>query len=149
MLTLFDILDSMKVCSKCKTLLSFDNFNKKGEGRLQPYCKPCDNAHSRERYANNREHHIKVIGKRNKHYLEELRTWTRGLKESSPCTDCNIYYPWYVMDFDHVRGEKVSDIALMVANRASKTRIQNELDKCELVCSNCHRIRTYTRRESK
>ena len=33
------------------------------------------------------------------------------MKESAPCTDCNNYYPYYVMDFDHVIGEKYFGIA--------------------------------------
>lgn len=141
---LYAIINSMKECSSCKQNLTLDNFNKKRD-KLQPYCRVCDNAKSRERYANNREHHISVIRKRNDAYLEELRSWTRKLKESNPCVDCNVSYPWYVLDFDHVSGTKVDNISNMIAKRSAKQKILDEIDKCEIVCSNCHRQRTYNR----
>lgn len=57
--------------------------------------------------------------------------------------DCGVTYPWYVMDFDHVFGEKYMEISLMVSNLNSKEKILAEIDKCQLVCSNCHRERTF------
>lgn len=137
----------MKRCSKCGKSLPISDFNKKGEGRYQPYCRPCDNAQARDRYLKNRESHVKVIGERNRRYKNEIRTWIRRVKESSPCHDCGVFYPWYVMDFDHVSGEKSGNISDFMARMVSKKKIQDEIDKCELVCSNCHRARTYTRRE--
>ena len=62
-----------------------------------------------------------------------------------PCYDCGVSYPPYVMDFDHVRGTKFRNIAKMVG-RNSISSIKEEIEKCDLVCSNCHRIRTYNRR---
>lgn len=50
------------------------------------------------------------------------------------------------MDFDHVRGIKKYNIAHMVKLAYSIEAIKKELEKCELVCSNCHRIRTRNRR---
>lgn len=135
----------MKICSNCKQELSLDNFNKKGSERYQPYCRPCDNERARNYYANNREHHKSVIRKRTIKYRDESKKWIRELKESSPCLDCGVFYPWYVMDFDHVSGEKEGNISSMIANLGSKQKILNEIAKCELVCSNCHRARTFSR----
>jgi hypothetical protein len=50
------------------------------------------------------------------------------------------------MDFDHVRGKKRYSISIMVAWAMLIDDIMDELKKCELVCSNCHRIRTESRR---
>lgn len=58
--------------------------------------------------------------------------------------DCNIEYPYYVLDFDHVRGKKVENISNM-AKHYTWEEILKEIKKCELVCSNCHRIRTFKR----
>lgn len=134
----------MKLCSKCKLELPLESFNKKRDS-LQPYCRDCDNRKSREYYANNRERHKSVIRERNKKYLDATRAWVRQLKESNPCVDCGISYPWYVMDFDHVRGEKFMDISKMVATAVAKEKLLEEISKCEIVCSNCHRERTFTR----
>ena len=65
-------------------------------------------------------------------------------QKNSPCVDCNQSYPPCVMDFDHIpgRGTKLFNIAEASRMRWDKQIIQEEIDKCELVCSNCHRIRT-------
>lgn len=64
-------------------------------------------------------------------------------KHMKPCVDCKVAYPYYVMDFDHVRGEKVVNLARMIADGYSLEAIQDEIAKCDLVCSNCHRERTH------
>lgn len=52
------------------------------------------------------------------------------------------------MDFDHVKGNKVSGIAIMVGYKTiSMEELLAEMEKCELVCANCHRIRTKKRAE--
>jgi hypothetical protein len=71
------------------------------------------------------------------------RTALNAIK-SQPCKDCEHTYPPYVMDFDHVRGKKEFEIGHQSAKGTmSFDRILEEIAKCELVCSNCHRIRTH------
>ena len=77
-----------------------------------------------------------------------LAQYLRDLKTKTPCVDCGINYPYYVMDFDHVRGQKHANVMELVST-LSKKRIDLEIAKCEIVCSNCHRIRTNMRRVSK
>lgn len=78
---------------------------------------------------------------------EENKNKIRELKESTPCADCKLNYPYYVMQFDHVTGVKVGGIAEFVANRQFK-KAWEEIEKCEIVCSNCHAIRTFSRQPS-
>ena len=66
----------------------------------------------------------------------------RGIKDV-PCLDCGGRFPACVMDFDHVRGEKKFSIAQRLF-KSPKTLLV-EIEKCEIVCSNCHRIRTEKR----
>ena len=78
-----------------------------------------------------------------------LAKFVLGLKQK-PCYDCGIQYPFYVMDFDHNgKQEKLSSIARMSRNGFSEKKILEEIEKCDLVCSNCHRARTYKRLMSK
>ena len=58
--------------------------------------------------------------------------------KDAPCVDCGVRYPHYVMDFDHVRGEKVDSCA-----RIALSKLEEEAAKCDLVCANCHRERTH------
>lgn len=69
-------------------------------------------------------------------------------KKAGPCIDCkNTFLPCQ-MDFDHRDDDKEFDISKMVS-RSSLKRIQEEIDKCDLVCANCHRLRTWKRINSK
>ena len=77
-----------------------------------------------------------------------LAQYLRDLKTKTPCVDCGINYPYYVMDFDHVRGQKHANVMELVST-LSKKKIDEEIAKCEIVCSNCHRIRTHMRRIAK
>ena len=80
----------------------------------------------------------------NRRNTKTRKDFVNNLKDN-PCTDCGIKYPYYVMDFDHVRGEKVMHIGDI--RHYGWGKIKAELEKCELVCSNCHRARTHNRRE--
>lgn len=79
---------------------------------------------------------------------ERYRKVVRDAK-SKPCADCGNSYPSYVMDFDHRDGEeKLFNIGMMVSTRPSMEAFLAEIAKCDVVCSNCHRIRTWNRRQS-
>ena len=77
-----------------------------------------------------------------------MAQYLRDLKTKTPCVDCGINYPYYVMDFDHVRGQKHANVMELVST-LSKKKIDEEIAKCEIVCSNCHRIRTHMRKMAK
>lgn len=81
--------------------------------------------------------------------IEDLREFVNELKDN-PCTDCGVEYHPCMMDFDHI-GEfkKTMSISQMVTRGLSVERILKEIEKCELVCSNCHRFRTFLRHEAK
>lgn len=79
----------------------------------------------------------------NKAALDQLK--------SGPCADCGNKYPPYVMEFDHVpeRGKKVANVGAMCgSNYTTAKKVQAELAKCDLVCANCHKVRTHSRRLS-
>lgn len=67
--------------------------------------------------------------------------------KSSPCVDCGGTFPTVCMDFDHVpeRGPKGWNVGSMVSHGYSRELILSEIAKCDLVCANCHRIRTNRR----
>jgi hypothetical protein len=65
-------------------------------------------------------------------------------KESLPCSDCKNFFPFYVTQFDHL--PEFTKVVLISSLRGCKWEtIEKELAKCELVCANCHAIRTWTR----
>jgi formate-dependent nitrite reductase cytochrome c552 subunit len=85
-------------------------------------------------------------------YAAYLRGWTAKKREwinsfkSAPCLDCGGTFPPYVLDFDHREGEtKVFNVSK--GYRRSKAETLAEMAKYDLVCANCHRIRTFSRIE--
>lgn len=67
-------------------------------------------------------------------------------KLESGCVDCGYRGHPEALQFDHVRGEKLGNIAQLVGYHESV--LLDEMAKCEVVCANCHAIRTCTRRQA-
>ena len=86
--------------------------------------------------------------KRSPFRKKEIQKMLGHIKEKNGCSDCNGKYPFYVLDFDHTHGNKVANIGQML-DYFSIEDIMKEVAKCEVVCSNCHRIRTYLRKDNK
>jgi len=72
-------------------------------------------------------------------------------KKNVLCADCGNKFPSYVMDFHHL-NEDIKDDHLKGSSMSNKMkgwstkRIDEELDKCVVLCANCHRIRHYKER---
>ena len=62
--------------------------------------------------------------------------------KNKPCMDCGVSYPHYVMDFDHKTDKKFL-IGRQVHSTTAVSKILEEIAKCDIVCSNCHRERTH------
>lgn len=135
----------MKLCNKCGTVQPVENFNKKDAKRRQAYCRECTRKMSLERYHSDRETNAAKQKTAKKARIDKVKDYLRHLKESTPCMDCGQFYKWYQMDFDHVNGKKHNTISHMVQQGSAKWRILSEVTKCEIVCANCHRQRTFSR----
>jgi hypothetical protein len=124
----------MKQCATCKKLKPLNTFGKhsgQSDG-LQPLCKDCRGTYNRAWSLELRRSNEKLI-------LE--------LKKE-PCVDCGNKFPSCCMEFDHVpgRGKKIGHISDMMSY--SKEMLLLEIEKCDLICSNCHKIRTFIERDT-
>lgn len=107
------------------------------------------------------ERWLKLQGRRNetpeqsaaREVLEKSMAWQelRGRKRGfvaelkrAPCKDCEGTYPPECMDFDHL-GDKLDNVSRIVQG-GSMGKLKREVAKCDLVCANCHRVRTSNRR---
>jgi hypothetical protein len=131
-----------KACSKCKVnkLVSEFSFKNKAAGIHQSYCKECGKKLTRSHYSNNKRQYL---DRNTRSYLKR-RELVREIK-SRACADCGIQYPFYVMDFDHREGE-TKEYELSRVDRITIRALMREIEKCDVVCANCHRVRTYERR---
>lgn len=82
---------------------------------------------------------------RRRKYMK-YKEWLDALRGNTPCMDCGRLFPPVCMDFDHRPGEiKKACVASLMRSGVSRATVEAEVAKCDLVCSNCHRIRTQTR----
>lgn len=118
-------------CGEHKDPRSFyDDRPQKGRQRLKrrSKCRACTRAQMRKRY----EHRSQMVD---------------DYKLAARCADCGWADHPRALEFDHLPGcVKVNNVAHMIANtKFTLAEIQAEMDKCDVVCANCHRIRTYNR----
>lgn len=126
------------MCSKCQDELPLSAFNRNGDD-WQYYCRDCFRQYFQAR---GRRHQDQVnAGRRTRadagrqHLLEVLRT--------RACEDCGEADP-VVLEFDHLR-DRIECLSAMAGDGASIALLDAEIAKCEVVCANCHRMRTAKR----
>ncbi len=140
----------MKTCSACGKSKSLTNFYKRRTGTRsgQHYekCKDCYKTRGRDYYSKHREKQLGLAKKRKQGYILERKKFFEEIK-NKPCADCGKIYPPWVMDFDHRDKKlKLGNVSKLALRKFwSIERIKEEIKKCDLVCANCHRERTYRR----
>lgn len=95
-------------------------------------------------YERHKDQYKSSVRERNKNYKHRNREFVRRVKQLFACADCNMRFHYSQMDFDHIDG-KEENISRMMNQSYSLEKIKKEIRKCELVCSNCHRLRTWSR----
>lgn len=124
----------------CKLVKTTDNFNKKKSG-YQSRCRECQK-HAYKAYYDSAPNEKERLYNKNSDDKKIKRDLIQQAKDV-PCNDCGIKYPYYVMDFDHrIPSQKSFTIASNIS-KYSLDQIKNEISKCDIVCANCHRIRTH------
>lgn len=133
-----------KICNTCKKEKDLGEFNKNKTRKdgLQTICKICSRKRSRKFYKDNVDSQRIIIYKQKKDRKKESRQKINEYLSSHPCVDCkndNII----VLEFDHRDQEKKHKaISEMVASGYAWIKIKQEIDKCDVRCANCHRIKT-------
>lgn len=77
---------------------------------------------------------------------DSFREKIDALKLERGCADCGYCEHAVALDFDHLPGTtKLYSVSRMASH--TWDRVEIEMKKCEIVCSNCHRVRTHERRK--
>ena len=134
----------MKNCARCGDRKPLDEFNKssKNSDGRHSWCRTC----SKGRYVETRDKHLANVKRNNAAYTAKARTLVKEAL-SSGCVDCQNK-DIRVLDFDHVRGDKVSGVMLMIRKGQTLEKIKSEISKCDVRCRNCHAIATYGRMQN-
>lgn len=139
----------MKTCTQCRKVKPDSEFRlrKQGKHGLDSVCKACIRTYERDRRhtPSGKAGFVAIMAKTR----AKKKQWIDSLKLGKVCADCGHAFHPCAMDWDHVRGVKCGNIAKAHLLGWSNERILAEIDKCELVCSNCHRVRTLERRIAK
>lgn len=136
----------MKTCPKCLIAKDDAEYGTRPNGNLKAYCLLCMRQYSKDHYQANRASAAVRTRRNQKARRSKIREHVRAIKDV-PCVDCMQRFPSYVMQFDHLpQHTKKGMVANMVGGLASWRRVKEEISKCDVVCANCHAIRTFTRR---
>lgn len=137
----------MKTCSKCKQEKDLSEFNKnrcKADGH-STLCRVCHGEHNRAYYAINGERQRKQIRAANARRTRANYQKLWALLNRSRCADCSNADP-RVLEFDHLpQYEKRLEISKLIGGGYSWEAVEDEIKKCDIVCANCHHIRTAER----
>ncbi len=98
--------------------------------------KDAERLYQQEYYSRNRE----SVGIKAREYRRLVAGKLADYKSDTPCADCDTIYPPQCMDFDHRDPSTKID---NVGRITSWPAMRREIDKCDLVCANCHRLRTF------
>lgn len=117
----------MKTCVKCDQEKLESEFYLK-RGKPNSWCKKCHNSYTAIRVSEWRK-----------------RTKQRLLDHfGGKCNDCESSYPPFMMDFDHRDSDK-KEFSISQSSVAKWETLLSEAEKCDLVCANCHRMRSHIR----
>lgn len=137
----------MKRCARCGKWKEESEFNWRWQDRgvLQSICRECQHDQSHEHYERNADTIKSKSAETRKRASEEAQKFIYNYLSQSTCKDCGEY-DFAVLTFDHVRGEKGNNISTMAAQGFSIESIKAEIEKCDVVCWNCHMRRENERR---
>lgn len=111
----------MKTCTQCGQTKPITEFHKaglnpSGTQRYRSTCKTCANAREAERY------------REKKNFIDTQKT---------KCAKCGDDRP-YVLDFHH-RDPNEKEFTIGKIKKKDCDVLQSEIDKCVILCANCHR----------
>lgn len=146
---------SERRCTECRGTKDVTRFatykDRQGNVRRRRICWDCRNEyatlHAEDLRAYRKKYNAANRSKkqlRDRALKDAARAFVDGVK-ARPCADCGKQWPPVAMDLDHVRGDKIMDVARMVGCSYRLELIKVEVEKCEVVCACCHRLRTAAR----
>jgi hypothetical protein len=138
--------NTLRRCGRCGELKPVSEYawrRKKREQR-DNMCRPCRSAYHREHYLANKQRYVDQARARKQVLRRERTSYLLDYFATHPCTDCGEGDP-VVLEFDHLDADsKAFNISQGLSFRNWQS-VLDEIEKCEVVCANCHRRRTARR----
>jgi len=129
-----------KVCTKCFQEKPIDEFPLRSRftGRRHSHCKECVAKISGQWYENNRDRQRENAKRHRVVYRQTAREYIWDYLLNHPCISCGERDPC-VLEFHHARGKKETDVSSLVGRGSSLEALKREIEKCDVLCANCHR----------
>lgn len=136
-----------KRCAHCKEEKPLDEYAYANKllKKKQKHCRDCMRKFNKASYERRSEERKAESREYQKSRRESLQLYVWEYLSTHPCIDCGESDP-RVLEFDHIAGKKTRNVSDMVRLGYGIERIQKEIDKCVVRCSNCHRRKTHTER---
>lgn len=130
----------MKVCRICQQPKPNEEYNRNSESKdgLHLYCRACTRLRQNSDYKKRTLEQRIAANTRKKKYQIELREWIAAEVKKDGCCICGEPDP-VCLDFHHVVQEEKTDWVYRLISLNSRRKLEVELQKCAVVCSNCHR----------
>jgi len=128
-----------KNCNTCGKRKEDDEFNwrYKSLGIRHPTCRDCQKPYRKNWYEDNKGVHLANVKERKHNNRDIARDYVWDYLSTHACSSCGESDPT-VLEFHHRHG-KSKAVSELVAAGYSITAIQAEIDKCDVLCANCHR----------
>jgi predicted HNH restriction endonuclease len=124
----------MKKCNKCGVIYPLTEYS-----HNRNTCKKCKRETNKQWYKKNTAYQKKKVKARNKKYANEMRNWFKEYKSTLKCLlcseDCSA-----CLEFHHKDENKEFNIGYTASGgRVSFNKLKAEIEKCVVLCSNCHK----------
>ena len=133
-------MELMRTCTKCFLQKPLDEFPWRNRllGKRHSVCKECYAKRSNEWYQDNKKAHIENVRQNRIGYREAGRKYVLDYLLTHPCSQCGESDP-RVLEFHHDKGEKENEVSRLIGRGASLDKLKAEIEKCTVLCANCHR----------
>lgn len=130
----------MKLCSNCKESKPLSGFNRNKSQRdgLQTFCRDCDCKRKRKYYKKNKQ---KFFGY-NKKSKTKRRAQVSDMRSKLGCSNCPETHV-ACLDFHHTDPTKKEGGVGKILDKGNRKKLEEEIKKCIVLCSNCHRKHHY------
>jgi hypothetical protein len=132
-----------RTCARCHVAKPVDEFPIKNvsRGTRRSYCRPCCREYGREHYRRNIAWYLGRARAQRSVDRPRNREFIVAYLSTHPCVDCGEADS-VVLDFDHRDPRtKLSEVGRLI-HSGSDAVLRSEIEKCDVRCGNCHRIRT-------
>jgi hypothetical protein len=129
-----------RICSKCNLEKDIEEFPLRNRltNRRQSYCKDCKSIMHGNWYEKNKDYQKENARSHRANYRQTAKEYVWDYMSTHPCVSCGESDP-HVLEFHHVRGEKVVEVSRLIGRGPSLEKLKAEIEKCDVLCANCHR----------